>query len=201
MFDARIRPLIDPPLNHMGRWFAARGVSANAATLFGMALGLAAAAALSSGHYEIGLALILGNRLLDGVDGAIARVRGPSDFGGYLDIVADFVFYTAIPLGFAFADPANALPAALLLASFALTGISFLAFAAVAARRGMETAAHGRKSIFYSTGLAEGAETIIMFIAMCLLPQYFVPLSLGFAGLCALTVVQRSVLAWRVFGQ
>lgn len=199
MFDARLRPLIDPPLNALGRRLAGWGVSANGVTLAGLALGLAAAAALAQGAWLIGLALILANRLLDGLDGAIARATRLTDFGGYLDIVADFAFYVAIPLGFAFAAPGNTLPAAVLVASFTLTGISFLGFAVMAAKRGIETSAHGRKSFFYNTGLAEGTETIVVFIAMCLWPAAFPLIAYGYAGLCLLTVLQRSLLARAVF--
>lgn len=199
MFDAKLRPLIDPPLNAAGRRLAALGISADVVTLTGMMLGLAAGAALADGGFALALALIIANRLLDGLDGALARARGLTDFGGYLDIVADFIFYVSVPLGFALADPANALPAALLLASFTLTGISFLAFATLAAKRGIETAAHGRKSFFYNTGLAEGAETIAVFIAMCLWPDWFATIAYGYAVLCLLTVFQRSFAARAAF--
>jgi phosphatidylglycerophosphate synthase len=199
MFDAKLRPLIDPPLNAAGRRLAAWGISADVVTLTGMMLGLAAGAALADGGFALALALIIANRLLDGLDGAVARARGLTDFGGYLDIVADFIFYVSVPLGFALADPANALPAALLLASFTLTGISFLAFATLAAKRGIETAAHGRKSFFYNTGLAEGAETIAVFIAMCLWPDWFATIAYGYAVLCLLTVIQRSFAARAAF--
>lgn len=199
MFDAKLRPLIDPPLNAMGRRLAGWGVSANAVTLAGAVIGLLAGGAIALGWFGIALALIMLNRLCDGLDGAIARARGASDFGGYLDIVADFAFYVAVPVGFGFAAPAN-LPAALaLVASFTVTGVSFLAFAAIAAKRGDETGEHGAKSIFYSTGLAEGGETIAVFIALCLFPSVFAPIAIGYAILCLLTVVQRSVLAMRVF--
>jgi predicted lipid-binding transport protein (Tim44 family) len=86
-----------------------------------------------------------------------------------------------------------------LLASFALTGVSFLSYAAIAARRGEETNAHGKKSFFYSTGLAEGAETIAVFVLMCMAPAFFGVIALFYAGLCALTVVQRSMMARRAF--
>lgn len=200
MFDARLRPLIDPPLNAAGRRLAAWGIGANAVTLTGMLLGLAAGAALAQGMFVLALALIIANRLFDGLDGAVARASGLTDFGGYLDIVADFVFYVSVPLGFALADAVNALPAALLLASFTLTGVSFLAFATLAAKRGVETAAHGRKSFFYNTGLAEGAETIAVFVAMCLWPGWFAAFAYGYAALCLLTVIQRSLAARADFG-
>ena len=199
MLDAKLRPLIDPPLNRAGAVLARSGVTANGLTFTGLALGLGGAAAIALGHMGWGLALILANRLCDGLDGAVARVRGPSDLGGYFDIVADFAFYVAIPLGFGVMAAANTLPALVLVASFVLTGVSFLAFAVIAAKRGAETHAHGRKSFFYSTGLAEGAETIAVFIAMCLFPAWFGALAYAYAGLCALTVLQRSALAVSAF--
>ena len=199
MLDAKLRPLIDPPLNWAGRMLAGVGVTANGLTFTGLVLGLAGAAAIAFGHIGWGLGLILANRVADGLDGAVARVRGPSDLGGYFDIVADFAFYVSIPLGFAVLAAENTLPALVLVASFVLTGVSFLAFAVIAAKRGEETTAHGRKSFFYSTGLAEGTETIALFIAMCLFPAWFPLLAYGYAALCVLTVFQRSALAAAAF--
>lgn len=199
MLDAKLRPLIDPPLNRAGAWLARLGVTANALTFIGLALGLAGAAAIALGYVGWGLALILANRLADGLDGAVARARGPSDLGGYFDIVADFAFYVSIPLGFGILSADNTLPAAVLIASFVLTGVSFLAFAVIAAKRRAETTAHGRKSFFYSTGLAEGTETIAMFIAMCLWPAWFSAIAYAYAALCAVTVVQRSAIAASTF--
>ncbi len=195
MFDAKLRPLIDPPLNRLGSALARRGVTANAITFLGLALGLAGAAAISGGYFSAGLGLILANRLLDGLDGAVARANGPTVLGGYFDIVADFAFYVSVPLGFGLVDSANTQAALVLVASFVLTGVSFLAYAVIAAERGARTDAHGRKSFFYSTGLAEGSETIAVFIAFALFPAWFVPLAYAYAALCVLTVFQRSALA------
>ncbi|NQX93470.1 MAG: CDP-alcohol phosphatidyltransferase family protein [Erythrobacter sp.] len=199
MLDSKLRPLIDPPLNAIGRILANRGFSANLLTFTGLALGLGGAFAIASNDLTLGLALILANRLLDGLDGAVARVRGPTPLGGYFDIVADFAFYVSIPLAFGVLDPALTLPALVLVASFVLTGVSFLAFAVTAAERGISTEAHGKKSFFYSTGLAEGTETIVVFVAMCLVPAYFAYIAYGYAALCALTVIQRSALATITF--
>lgn len=199
MFDARLRPLIDPPLNRMGAAIARAGISADHLTITGGAVGVAAGFAISAGNFTLGLALILASRLLDGLDGAVARATRITDFGGFLDIVADFFFYVAIPVGFGFVAPSNAPFALLLVASFALTGVSFLSFAAIAARRGLETSAHGRKSFFYSTGIAEGAETIAAFVLMCLFPAWFREIALVFTALCLLTVVQRALAAAAMF--
>lgn len=199
MLDARLRPVIDPPLNRAGAALARAGVTANGLTFAGLALGLAGAGAIAFGHVGWGLALIIANRIADGLDGAVARARGPSDLGGYFDIVADFAFYVSIPLAFGILSPGNTLPALVLVASFVLTGVSFLAFAVIAAKRGEETIAHGRKSFFYSTGLAEGAETIAVFIAMCVWPAWFGVIAYAYAGLCVATVFQRSAMAALVF--
>jgi phosphatidylglycerophosphate synthase len=199
MFDALLRPLIDPVLDRMGAALVRVGIGANPVSLAGAASGALAGVAIGLGQPLAGLVLVLASRLLDGLDGAIARVKGPTDFGGYLDIVCDYVFYLAVPLGFGLAAPGNLPFALLLVATFTLTAVSFLAYAALAAKRGLETRAHGLKSFFYSTGLAEGAETLLAFILMCLWPAGFPVIASIFTGLCLLTVIQRSVIAWRVF--
>ena len=195
MLDARLRSLIDPPLNALGRTLAGIGISANMLTMGGLALGLGGAVAIACGQLWLGLALIIANRLADGLDGAVARLRGPTPLDGYFDIVADFAFYVSIPLGFGVLAAENTLPALVLVASFVLTGVSFLAFAVIAAENGAKTEAHGKKSFFYSTGIAEGAETIAVFIAMCLFPAWFGAIAYGYAALCLLTVFQRSAMA------
>jgi phosphatidylglycerophosphate synthase len=138
------------------------------------------------------------SRLLDGLDGAVARASTPTDRGGFLDITLDFLFYAAIPLGFAFADPAaNALPAAVLLASFIGTGSSFLAFAALAEKRRLADTALPGKSFYFLGGLTEATETIAAFAAMCLWPQWFGPIAYGFAALCAITTALRIGWGWQ----
>ena len=121
MLDPVLRRWLDPPLNRAGAWLARRGTPADATTLVGLAVGLLALPLLAGGHYGWALPVILLNRLIDGLDGAIARQGSPTAFGGYLDIVCDMAFYAAVPLGFALASPANAVWAALLLASFVCT--------------------------------------------------------------------------------
>ena len=129
-----------------------------------------------------------------------ARATAKTDRGGFLDIVFDFVFYGAVPLGFALRDPALfGLPAAVLLFAFYVNGASFLAFAAVAAKRGMESAARGVKSIYFTAGLAEGTETILAFALMILFPAWFPLIAYAFAGLTLMTAISRVAFAWVLF--
>ncbi|MEE9434871.1 MAG: CDP-alcohol phosphatidyltransferase family protein [Sphingorhabdus sp.] len=199
MFDARLRPLIDPPLNAAARLLASAGIGVNFLTILGAVVGLAAAAAIAQQQFMLGLALVAANRLLDGLDGPLARINGASEFGGYLDSLADFLFYVSIPVGFAFADSANQMPALLLVAGFTLSGVSFLAFAAIAARLGAQDGARGTKAFIYTPGLMEGGETIVFFILMCVMPSWFAVLAYVFAALCVATAVQRIWLAAKSF--
>ena len=192
---ALLRPLLDAAAARLVR----AGIGADAVTLAACALGLLAAAAIAAGAPLAGLALILASRLADGLDGAVARLTTPTDRGAFLDIVLDFVFYASVPLAFALADPAaNALPAALLLAAFIGTGSSFLAFAALAAKRGLASAAYPDKGFYYLGGLTEATETLLCFAAMCLFPAAFPWLAGLFAALCGITLLARIAAGWRL---
>ena len=200
MLDAPLRRLLDPALDRIGRALARRGVGADAVTGAGLGLGLAAAVAVAAGHEGVALALFALNRMLDGLDGAVARAGEPSGRGGFLDIVFDFAVYGALPLAFALRDPAaNGLAACVLLFSFYVNGASFLAFAAVAAERGLRSRVPA-KSIHFTAGLAECTETILFFALMLLRPDWFAVLAFAFAGLTLMSAVMRVTVAWWVFG-
>jgi len=199
MFDMALRRIVDPALHSLAGGVAKAGVSANALTILGAIFGVGAGVCITQGGFSAALVFIIVNRFLDGLDGAVARINGPTEMGGYLDTLADFLFYVVVPVAFAIWAPANQLPALLLIASFTLTAVSFLGFAAIAARRGEEMGAHGPKAFIYSTGLMEGGETIAFFILFCLFPAFFPTLALVFAGLCVVTVLQRVFVAAKTF--
>lgn len=211
MFDARLRPLIDPPLNAVARRLSGTGVTPNMVTLAGFLLGIFAAIALVL-RMDYGAAiLIVASRLMDGLDGAVARHTKPrsnhplaksqeSDLGGYYDIVADFLFYSGMVLAFAIGRPDHALMAAFLIFCFVGTGSSFLAYAIIAAKHKSNHDAQGRKSFYYLTGITEGSETIAVLLAFCLLPQWFDPIAGVFGALCLITTFGRVLQARRDFG-
>jgi phosphatidylglycerophosphate synthase len=197
VIDANIRRLIDPPLARAGQRLAGAGIGADALTIGGCLLGLAAALAVAAGQFYVALALLIANRIADGLDGAIARATRPTDRGAFLDIALDFLVYAAVPLGFAAWSPhANAFAAAFLLASFVANGSAFLAFSTLAEKRGIKTSRQGQKSIYYLAGLAEGFETIAFMIAFCLFPTAFPILAIIFATICWISAAGRLVLGW-----
>ncbi len=201
MLDSWARARLDPLLDAAAPRIARSGVSANAVTYAACAVGLAAAGAIAGGWFILGLLLIGISRIGDGLDGAVAKINGRTDLGGYLDIVLDFVFYGAIPLGFVVFDPqANGLAGAALLFAFYVNGSSFLAYAIMAEKRKLITAARGPKSLFFTTGIAEASETIAIFLAFCVFPGWFPVIAWVFAVLTLYTALSRIVLARRTFG-
>ena len=199
MFDAQLRPLIDQLLNPIGRGLVTLGVTANQVTMIGAAFGLIAAGCVAAGLFYPALWFVIANRVIDGLDGAVARASRSSDFGGYLDIVSDFIFYSAIPLAFAVARPETALAAAFLIFSFIGTATSFLGFAILAEKHQVTTQIRGKKAFYYLGGLTEGTETILLFLAMLVWPDYFSLMAIVFGILCWVTTGTRIYAAYRQF--
>ncbi|HCH38721.1 MAG TPA: hypothetical protein DE191_04185 [Enterobacter sp.] len=192
MLDRHLHPRIKPLLNRLVATLDKPGITPDGITLMGFAIGVLALPFLALGWYLAALVAIALNRLLDGLDGALARRRGLSDAGGFLDIPLDFLFYALVPFGFALADPVNnALPAAWLLFAFIGTGSSFLAFAALAAKHEIDNPGYAHKSFYYLGGLTEGTETLLLFVLFCLFPAYFGWLAWVFGALCWLTTTTR----------
>ena len=199
MLDAQLRPVSDRLLNPIGRRLVTLGVTANQVTMIGAAFGLIAAGFVVAGLFYSALWFVIANRVIDGLDGAVARASRSSDFGGYLDIVSDFIFYSAIPLAFAVARPETALAAAFLIFSFIGTATSFLGFAILAEKHHVTTQIRGKKAFYYLGGLTEGTETILLFLAMLVWPDYFSVMATIFGILCWLTTGTRVYAAYRQF--
>lgn len=193
MLDARVTPVVKILLAPIVKLLNRTRVTPDQLTFFGFLIGLMAVPFLVFHWWYAALAMVLLNRILDGLDGALARYQGSnSSAGGFLDICLDFLFYASIPLGFAFADPSqNAVPAAVLLAVFIGTGASFLAFAIAAEKYQLTKPQFEYKSFYYLEGLTEGTETILFFIAFCIWPEYFPWLAFIFAAAGFITIVTR----------
>lgn len=198
MLDRWALVCLRKPVEAGARWAVRAGASANGVTLLGFGLGLLAMLCIANAAYGWGLLGIVVSRCCDALDGAIARKTRATDAGGFLDISLDFVFYAGVVLAFAVADPAaNALAAAALLTGFMGTASSFLAFAALAAKRGWVSAVYPHKSIYFLGGLTEATETLALFAVACIWPQHFAVLAYGFALLCGVTTLGRIWGGWR----
>ena len=165
MLDRHLHPRIKPLLHQCVRVLDKPGITPDGLTLVGFAIGVLALPFLALGWYLAALVVILLNRLLDGLDGALARRRELTDAGGFLDISLDFLF-----IG---------------------TGSSFLAFAALAAKHQIDNPGYAHKSFYYLGGLTEGTETILLFVLGCLFPAWFAWFAWIFGALCWMTTFTR----------
>ena len=191
MLDYRINTIIHPIMNSLAN-HVPRQISANTITLANFTFGIMVVPLLWIKLYSAAMIVILVNRFFDGLDGAVARKLGPTNLGGYLDITCDFIFYSVVIMGFALADPVNnSLAAAFLIFSFIGTSSSFLAFAAAAEKKGISTNAYGIKGFYYLGGLAEGTETILFLVIICIYPATFSVLAVVFGSICWITVLGR----------
>ena len=199
MLDPKLLPITRALLDIPARLLIKLGVTtADQVTVAGFVVGLLAVPLLALEYYTFALILILLNRLADGLDGAVARRTQLTDAGGYIDIVLDFIFYSAVVFGFLLASPEqNAVAAGVLLVTFMGTGATFLAFASVAGKQGIENPSYPNKSLHYMGGLTEGFETILAFVAFSLWPQQFAMLAYVFAALCWITAITRIVAGYR----
>lgn len=202
MFDPKLLPITRKVVDIPARFLVRLGVSADQVTVAGFLIGLLAVPLLALEYYTAALVVILLNRLADGLDGAVARRTQLTDAGGFLDIVLDFIFYSAVTFGFLLAAPEqNAIAAGVLLVTFMGTGATFLAFASVAGKRGIENPAYPNKSLHYMGGLTEGFETILAFVVFCLWPQHFAVLAYVFAVACWITAITRIIAGYRTLKQ
>ena len=185
-----LRPFVQGPVRH---------VHPVVVTLLAGGGGVAAAVATWQAAYVPALLLWALNRVLDGLDGTLARItHQQSDLGGYLDIVLDHVVYTAVPFGLALAvnTAAAYLALALLLASFYINGASWMYLAALLEKRGAGAAAQSEMTtVTMPTGLIEGAETVVLFTLFLVFPGALVPLFCVMAALVMITATQRLVWA------
>lgn len=200
MFDETARARFASLAAPAGRALAARKVTATQVTLAGLALAIAAALAIALGRPWLGLGLWLASRVADGLDGVLARESGGgSAFGGYLDITADMMAYSAMIVGFARAHPEHAPLWVAVLGGYVLAITTTLALAAAAERVRRQVSSTDR-SLQFTRGLAEAGETTLVYVLWVVFPGYIAWVGWAWVALLAATAVQRTALAARVLG-
>jgi len=169
MLETPLRMIAEPLLARAAEKAEAAGLSANAITVLGLLLGVAASFSLTMNLYAVGIALVLCNRICDGLDGAVARRKGATAFGGVLDAASDFVFYAGVPFGFALGMPEHAIAVAFLLFGRAAVASANYAYAEFSEHFKREGA--GTEALHGFAGLVEAPETFIVFVLMATFPD------------------------------
>jgi phosphatidylglycerophosphate synthase len=192
MFDSKFRSAKDGWLSAVA--YALRRVPPLAITGVGLVVGLGAAWYAARGGYWAALWLFWLGRILDGLDGAVARAAGTqSARGGYFDLMADFVVYAAIPIAIWWGLRAeqSALALTVMLAIFYVNAASWMLLSALIEKGDALT------SLAMPTGLIEGFETIVFYSLFLLFPAWVSELFWVFSALVAISALQRMVWAWR----
>ncbi len=195
MLDTRARASLAPVLEVAGGWLVRAGVRANALTAAGFLAGVGACAAAALAIWPAALALWLANRTLDGLDGVVARQRRATDLGGFLDIVSDFTIYGGFVLGVAIARPPARLACVVLLVAYYVSGTALLALSSLAERRAQTS--RDERSVRFVGGLAEGTETVVVYVLFCLFPGGAEWIAWAFAAAVAITAGQRVAMGLR----
>ncbi len=171
---------------------AVAGVPPLALTGAGWLAGVGACVSAGLGAWSAALVLWLANRVFDGLDGPLARQHEATELGGFLDIVADFSIYAGFVVGVAVDRPQARLACVALLSAYYVSGTAFLALSSLRERRG-SSVGDGR-SLRFVGGLAEGTETVIVYILFCLLPGQAELIAWLFTAAVAITAGQRVLL-------
>ncbi len=202
MFDAALRRRLDAPLARAAARLDRAWVTPDRLTLAGLALGLASAGLAAGQLWGWALAAWLLSRVMDGLDGPLARRRAGqgSPAGGFLDITADFLVYGATVVGVAVGTASTSpswtwLPFAAVLLAYYVNGTAFLAFSSIAERTGHRLD-DGRSLSFFG-GVAEGAETILVHSLWLLLPLQAPLIACVWAGVVGFSALHRVVVGYR----
>lgn len=198
MFDPIFARILKAPLIRGAEVLSERRFTATQVTLAGFAAGVLCAVAVASGYYVIGLFFLVANRVADGVDGALARLTQPTDFGAYLDMVLDFVIFTAVAGSFAAAKPEHAVPAVVLVSSLMGVAATFLGFAVIAGSRGL-IAEQREKPFTLAGGIVETSEITVFLLVVLIWPDVFPTAAWIFSAACWITIGQRIAEARATF--
>ena len=188
MLDGPIRRHIHEPLDRIGVGLEKLGLTPNQMTGIGFVIGVGACVFVATGRWYIGLGMWLLNRIVDGLDGPLARRVGPTELGGFFDIMADFAIYGGIVLAIGFHVPEARVAALVLFLMYYLNGSGFLAWSSIAERLQQHDS---ERTFHFPTSLAEGTETIVVMSLILLIGSFTEEILWIWSAAVAISVVQR----------
>lgn len=198
MIDKLIQPFTQPILVIVSK-ILLKFITPNQMSLMGFIVGVFMCLFIFTDMYFLALIALFINRLFDGLDGTMARLTAPSAFGGYIDIIFDFLIYAGFVLSFGLTDHSNLISSSILIFLYIGTGSTFLAYAAILKNMNRPSKKEINKSFFYASGLIEGFETIIFMVLSLLFPNFFILIASIFSLLCSITIVGRIFYSYKEF--
>ncbi len=200
MLDEELRRGAKPFYRPLAGTLARRGVTGDALTAASLAVGVLCLVAIAFGLNVLGLVLWLLNRLLDGLDGEVARLRGEtSELGTFADIAADFLMYGGFLVALAVQHPDARLALVVLFFAYYLNGSIFLALSGILERIKAERLTE--RGLHFRRSLTEGFETIVAGVLFLVLPGHVSLVAWTFAALVFVSSAQRVLDGWRMLKQ
>jgi len=200
MLDEELRKGAKPLYELPARVLAGRGVTGDALTGIGLVVGVLCLGAISLGLNAVALVLWLSNRLLDGLDGEVARLRDEtSEFGAFFDIVADFFVYGGFLVALAIQHPESRLALMVLFLAYYLNGTVFLALSGILEKLKRERLTE--RGLHFRRSLTEGFETILAGALFLLFPALVSTVAWVFTGMVFVSAAQRILDGWRMLGR
>jgi phosphatidylglycerophosphate synthase len=200
MLDEELRKGAKPLYKLPARILAERGITGDALTAISLGIGALCLVAIAFGLNTVALVLWLLNRLFDGLDGEVARLRGESsEFGAFVDIVADFFVYGGFLVALAVQHPGSRMALVALFFAYYLNGTVFLALSGILERLKRERLTE--RGLHFRRSLTEGFETLVAGTLFLLLPDHVSIIAWIFAAMVFISAAQRLWDGRRILGQ
>lgn len=200
MIDKYLRPVKEKYLLPIAK-IISKYLSPNQISIVAFFMGLLSCILIIYNYLNIALGFWLLNRIIDGLDGTVARVSNrQTDWGGYLDIMLDFTIYALIPITMTFIINDNIfsyLSLSIMLASFYINSASWMYLSAVKEKREGKEDKSLLTSIPMPSGLIEGSETIVLYTLFFLFPNYLYLLFIIASVLTFIGIFQRIFWAFK----
>jgi len=181
-------------------------ISANQLTILGSVFGLVSSFLiyLSGIFFALTISFMVCSAIvmtvsffIDTLDGSIARLEGPTIFGGILDIFCDRLVEISIIIAIVTTDPTNLIwPGLFSLAAIVLCISMFLIVGGIIKRDNIES---DSKVITYQSGLMERSETFFFLLALIILIPWRLIILWIFTALVILTALLRLRDAHKIF--
>jgi len=184
MLDTNARKYVQPLLDAIAQACLKAGIGANALTVAGMLLGVAAALLAAAGLPVAAVAVLWLSGLIDAADGTLARLTQATPLGAILDITFDRVVEIAMIVALAWRFREARLELLVLAGVIAIAMSLFLSIGAAVANR-------SAKSFHYAPGLGERTEAFICLTLMILDADRLVLWTWVFVAVIVFTMGQR----------
>jgi archaetidylinositol phosphate synthase len=187
MLESKIGKYFQPVYDATATQLMKLKLTPNAVTVMAFLTGAASGVFIATGMKVSALIFLLLSGFLDSIDGTLARIsKKISETGAYLDLILDRMVEAFVIMGIAYAYPEAGFACLIFLTAVIFNFTTFVVAGAVFENK-------GKKSMHFSPGIAERAETFIIFSIIVIFPSITIPVLYVFDGIIFLTGMIRFI--------